>query len=150
MEVNEIRNLIQSISDLTQPQQPIEGFGKKLLKNRFVIGSAFVAGGVVLNNLIKHVTIDSIIFSLFPKDLFGVAMGGVPIGAVTAKLLGFTIAGTVIAEAIKIVFEIKQGKESVGAILVKEGISLVIMIVAFLLLGRLGLDMLNGISIPSF
>lgn len=146
MEVNEIRNLIQSISTLTQPQQPIEGFGKKLLKNRFVIGSAFFASGVTFLNAMKHISLDSVILSVLPKELFTASMGGVPIGLVSSKLLGFTLTGTVIAEIIKVAWEIKQGKESVGTILVREGISLMILIFAFVLLGHFGIDLLNTVN----
>lgn len=151
MEASEVKSLIKSLNELAGTEN--KSFLKTLSKNKFVLGSAVIATGFTLVNVAKNISLTGIVSGLLPKSMFSVALEGLPIGAFAGKLLGMTLTGTIIAEAFKVYAQIKEGKKSTSQILFDEAITMLILIFAFILLGKLGMDLINtanGIAIPAF
>jgi hypothetical protein len=149
MEASEVKSLINALNEMSGSEN--KGFLKTLTKNKYFLGSVVIAGGVTFANVVKNISLTSITTALLPKSIFDVSLAGVPLGAMTMKLLGITIAGTLVAEAFKVYAQIKEGKKSVGQVLFDEAIMMLILIFSFVLLGKLGVDLVNTAnSIPVF
>jgi hypothetical protein len=149
MEASEVKSLINALNKMSGSEN--KGFLKTLTKNKYFLGSVVIAGGVTFANVVKNISLTSITTALLPKSIFDVSLAGVPLGAMTMKLLGITIAGTLVAEAFKVYAQIKEGKKSVGQVLFDEAIMMLILIFSFVLLGKLGVDLVNTAnSIPVF
>lgn len=151
MEVNKVQELIQALGIMTENKN--ESFLKSLVKNKYLIGSAVVASGVAVVNVAKNISVSNLASTLLPKQLLNVSLMGIPMGGMLGKLLGVTITGTILVEAIKVVMEIRKGESSIAQILVREGVTVIVALFVFLILGNLGLDLLNtanGLAIPAF
>jgi hypothetical protein len=106
---------------------------KQLFSNKFVVGGITVASVSIATKAIARKVSTVNLIDFFPKvigDLSKFELAGIPIGRTAFTWLGFAVGGLVVAELIRLGFairEVQDGKGSVVQILIKEGISIIIL-----------------------
>lgn len=107
---------------------------KELFTNKFVVGGLGVAGVSIASKAIANSIPKVNLVNMLPKvilDMTKFELAGIPIGQTAFTWLGFAVGGLLVAEAIRLGFairEVKDGKGSVIQILIKEGISIILLV----------------------
>lgn len=126
--------------------QNVKGSIKNFVTNKYVLGSAIIGSVAEGRHLIKSINIHGGLFSPITDVIKNFDFMGMPIGEPISKLVGFSLGGLLVAEGCKVYFECREHPERTFAIIIREGVLFIIMIVGLHFIGTSAIEIFKSIN----